>query len=262
MAEIIIFLAIAGSALAGLWDLKTTEVPDEIPVFMAAAGILYWFAQSVVTGDPYPLLVSLVSSAVIGAAGYLLYRAGKWGGADAFIFAAIAAMIPVYNGQLFMISYAMNFVVVSAVYMVAYTAVLGAMNPRVFHYYAKELGRIWYYVAAPPLLYFAVVFFAGMQSPATMLYGATITFLAVFWPYAVVIEKKIFRKRVSVAKLKPGDVLEKMIWRGLTREEIREIKRKEKYAVVKEGVRFVPAFALTLVATLLYGNIFMLLFPI
>ncbi|MBI4018458.1 MAG: hypothetical protein HY368_02515, partial [Candidatus Aenigmarchaeota archaeon] len=63
-------------------------------------------------------------------------------------------------------------------------------------------------------------------------------------------------------KLKPGDVLEKMIWRGLTREEIREIKRKEKYAVVKEGVRFVPAFALTLVATLLYGNIFMLLFPI
>lgn len=260
MAEIIIFLAVLGSAAAGLWDLKTTEVPDEIPALMVAAGILYWFVNSVSTGNAQPLLVSVVSSAFIGAAGYVLYKTGKWGGADGFIFAAIAAMVPVYNGSLFILDYAMNFIIVSGAYLVLYTAAIGVMNPSVFSYFRKDLKKTWPYVAAVPLLYFPVIYLAGIASSPTTLYGIMLTFLVFFWRYAFVIEEKVFKKRVAVAKLRPGDVLEKMVWRGLTAEEIKEIKRKEKYVTVKEGVRFVPAFAINLVITLLYGNILLMIF--
>ncbi|MBI2578188.1 MAG: prepilin peptidase [Candidatus Aenigmarchaeota archaeon] len=260
MPEIIVFLAVLGSAAAGLWDLKTTEVPDEIPALMIVAGILYWFVSGVSTGDAQPFLVSVVSSAFIGAAGYALYKAGKWGGADAFIFSAIAAMVPVYNGRLFILDYAMNFIIVSGAYLLLYTAAIGVMNPSVFSYFRKDLKKTWLYVLAVPAVYFPAIYLAGAVNSLTIFYGALLAFLVFFWRYAFVIEEKIFKKKIAVSRLKPGDVLEKMVWRGLTAEEIKEIKRKEKYVTVKEGVRFVPAFAINLVITLLYGNILLMVF--
>ena len=44
MLEILI-IAVAGSVLAGLWDLKTTEVPDQLPIGMVVIGIAYWILQ-------------------------------------------------------------------------------------------------------------------------------------------------------------------------------------------------------------------------
>lgn len=257
MTELIVGLAILGSVVAGLWDLKTTEVPDEIPALMIAVGILYWFVSSVITGNSYPLLVSVFSSAIIGLAGYALYKTGKWGGADGFILAAIAAMIPLYNGRVFIVDYVMNLIIVSALYMVAYTAVLGFLNPGIFAHFFEDLKKNYLMVVLVPLAYFAVILLLGITNKFALLYGVIIAFLVLFYRYAVVIEKKVFRKRIAAAKLKPGDVLEKMIWRGLTKKEVREIRKKETYVVIKEGIRFVPAFAITLFVTLLYGNMFL-----
>ena len=40
-----------------------------------------------------------------------------------------------------------------------------------------------------------------------------------------------------------------------TIEEIKEAIRKNKFVVIKESVRFVPAFPIALIVTLLYGNL-------
>lgn len=262
MVEIIIAIAVLGSVLAGIWDLKTTEVPDEIPLLMTALGIFYWFVQMITTNNYFPFLISITTGTFIALIGYLLYRAGKWGGADAFIFAAIAYMIPVYNGRIFIVDYAFNFMIISALYMLVYSLALGFMKPKIFKHFFADLKKSWLYVIGIPLLYFLVLLATQRLSNALVIYGVLITFLLLFWRYALVIEENVFKKKVSVAKLRQGDVLEKMIWRGLTKEEIREIKKKEKYVIIKEGVRFVPAFAINLIVTLLYGNILFLIFPL
>jgi len=51
-----------------------------------------------------------------------------------------------------------------------------------------------------------------------------------------------------------------MIWRGLTEKEVRKIRRTKKYVVIKDGIRFVPVFPITLVISILFGNIFFLFF--
>ncbi|MCS7106355.1 MAG: hypothetical protein NZ942_03500, partial [Candidatus Aenigmarchaeota archaeon] len=64
------------------------------------------------------------------------------------------------------------------------------------------------------------------------------------------------------SKLKVGDVLaESKLWEGITQKDLIKIKKSgKKYVVIKEGVRFAPAFPLALLFTLYFGDVFPLIF--
>ena len=58
-------------------------------------------------------------------------------------------------------------------------------------------------------------------------------------------------------ELKEGDVPDgSKLWEGLTKEQVKEIKKSgKKYVVIKDGVRFAPVFTLALLAAILLGDI-------
>src|SRR3989338_6766287 len=118
MLEIIV-IAVIGTALAGIWDLKTTEVPDHLPYAMIGIGILYWLVNALATGVYTNLIISLTVGTILLALGLVMYKKGEWGGADAWILASIGYMIPVYDG-LFIFPYVMNFALVAVAYTVIY----------------------------------------------------------------------------------------------------------------------------------------------
>ncbi len=266
----IILLALLLTAVAGLWDLKTTEVPDELLAVMVVSGVSYWLISASITSDVYPLFVSLAIGSVLLALGLLLYKKGQWGGADAWILAAVGYMIPLYAGALFIIPYIMNFFIISAAYMIVYSFALGLKNRYVFHIFAKDLKKNRKILLIP----FAFLAFFLSLNYVTASLGyvtrafpvvemfALLLFLTVFWQYGKAVEKHVFRKRIPVSQLKPGDVLEDMRWVGLTRRQVASIKKKKSHVVIKEGVRFVPVFFLSLVATLLWGNVLFLILGI
>lgn len=259
----IILIAIIGSALAGIWDLKTTEVPDPIPMGMAAIGVLYWTGNWVVNSDASSLFISLIVGTALLAAGLLLYRKGQWGGADAWILAAIGYMIPVYNGSIFILPYLLNFMIVSIVYTVVYSIIVGLLHINVFRHVAKDFKQNAKIIvgiiggAAIVTLLAANLLPNGLGIIRIL---PLIVLLVLFWRYARVIEKKVFRKKIPVSKLKVGDVLESSKWVGLTEQEVKKLRRTKRFVIVKDGMRFVPVFAITLVLTLLYGNLFFVIF--
>lgn len=259
MLDFIVYIAILGSALAGLWDLRTTEVPDEIPALMSSVGVFYWLVSSLSSGDYFPLAVSVASGTLLLVFGMALYYKGQWGGADALLLASMAYMMPVYRGNLFIVDYVFNLFLAGSAYMIAYSVIIGVMNRRAFGYFLADVKENAKLVIGMPLAFAAFVFFIylqfGLLMPNAAYMIALIFSLVLFWRYAVVIEKKVFRKKIPAKDLKAGDVLDSMIWRGITDEEIREARRKNKFVVVKEGVRFVPAFPIALIVTLLYGNL-------
>ena len=259
MLEIII-LAILGSAIAGLWDLKTTEVPDPLPIGMVVVGIGYWVVNYFITTDSYSLIVSLAVGTALLAAGLLLYKRGQWGGADAWILAAIGYMIPVYAGQIFIVPYIFNFMIVSIVYTVVYSVVIGMMHPSVFAHVKKDFAANWKILTGiPAATVIAVLAISLIAPPAINLASGMVPLvilLVLFWRYALVIEKHVFRRKILSSKLKVGDVLEKGNWVGLTEKQISKIKREKRFVVIKDGMRFVPVFPITLLITLLYGNLF------
>jgi len=259
MLDIIIYLALFGSIVAGLWDLRTTEVPDEIPVLMSAIGVLYWLFISLTSGEYLNLIISITSGTFLLIFGMLLYYKGQWGGADALILAAIAYMIPFHNGEIFIFSYLPNLFIVGSAYMILYSVILGFMNPNTFKYFVSDVIKNIKYVLGIPSVFGAFILFSqykfGRIPDNSLFMMILVSGLVLFWRYAVIVEQKIFRKRIPVSKLKEGDVLDNMIWRGLSHSEVKKLIKNKKYVIIKEGVRFIPAFPLALIVTVLFGNL-------
>ncbi|MBI3190100.1 prepilin peptidase [archaeon] len=265
MIELLVLIAISGSVLAGLWDLKTTEVPDEIPLLMIVLGISLLFVEATIKADFYQLFVSLVTGTVVLFLGLLNYKHGGWGAADAWIFASIIYMIPFFNNRLFVMDFFFNFLIVAAIYTIVYAIALGFKNSYVFSYVSKAARKQLHIVVGVPVIFSVLVSvllaFRGIYNA----FASAATFAAVllamlFWVYAKSVEKYVFRKKIPVSKLRAGDVLEDMVWKGLTEEEVMKIKKTKRFVFIKEGIRFVPVFPITLVITLLLGNLlFMIL---
>ena len=264
MIEIIIILALAGSIIAGLWDLRTTEVPDPLPIGMVVAGIAFWMASWLLGGDLNSLLLSLGVGTALLAIGLLLYKKGQWGGADAWILAAIGYMVPVCRGELFIVPYLFNFMLVSIAYTVVYSLVIGLLHASVFRHVAKDFAQNIRILAGAPVIVLVVLLVASAQVPQIIGLAPTIVppiiLLVLFWRYAVVIERRVFKKKIPTGRLSVGDVLENGNWVGLTERQVRKLKREKRYVVIKDGMRFVPVFAIALVLTLLFGNLFFVIF--
>ncbi len=262
MIEILIVIAI-GTIIAGIWDLKTTEVPDELAIGLVVIGILYWLANWLLMGDFTSFMFSMLVGSILLGVGLLLYKKGQWGGADAWIMAAVGYSIPFYNGQLFIIPYVMNFMIVSIVYTVLYAGIMGFTNPKTLPLFKKDLKGNARMISIP-FIASVIVYLAYLSTNIRHLLPLStvlisIFLVVIFWRYALVIEKHVFRKKISAKKLKVGDVLENMNWIGLTERQVRNLKKTRRQVVIKTGVRFVPVFAITLLLTLLYGNLFLIL---
>jgi len=86
--------------------------------------------------------------------------------------------------------------------------------------------------------------------------------LFVIFKFSKSVEDFGFKKKIPVGKLRVGDVLlESKEFVGLSPRQVAAVKRSgRKFVVIKEGVRFAPAFPLALLFTLLYGDaIFLIL---
>lgn len=258
-----ILIALFLSVIAGLWDLFTTEVPDEIPLLIAVSGIFFIY----ISGSMPMLFGSLIIGTIVLAIGYLLYKKGHWGGADAFMLAAISYAIPILNARIFIFDFIPNLLIVGTAYIVIYAIFLGIKYKYIWNFYVKDLKKNYKYVIGIPAMFLAFILLLIFMTvgympvdymPLFKIFGL-IVFVTLFWRYGKVIENRIFRREVSPSELKAGDVLENMIWRGLTEEEVKKLRRTKKKYIVKEGVRFVPAFPLALAITILYGNLLLLI---
>lgn len=92
-----LIVAFFGSVYAALWDLKTTEIPDEIPHAMIIFALVFYGIQSVIESNYWIFLNSVIAGGIIFALGFIMYYAGQWGGGDAKILAAIIFLLPVAN---------------------------------------------------------------------------------------------------------------------------------------------------------------------
>lgn len=258
----IIGFAFVLTAIAGYFDLRTTEVPDEIPALLIAVSVFFWYINWAVTGNVFPLFVSIVGGSVLLSIGLLLYNTGQWGGADAWLLAGVAYALPLLNGSIFIIDYLFNFFLVTIVYMVLYAISLGIIHGKIFQLFCKDLKKSWLVVFSIPLayaLFVSIMAFFGFFNHSLIIILIVVVFMTLFWRYARVIEQHVFRKRIPASELKVGDVLLDSKWVGLTKDEIGHIRKRKKQVVIKEGVRFVPVFAITLLVTVLWGNVFFLI---
>ncbi|MBI2084419.1 MAG: prepilin peptidase [Candidatus Aenigmarchaeota archaeon] len=273
--------AFIGATIATIWDLKTTEVPDQVPYAMIAIALLFYGYQSLVGGTFEPILNSLIYGITFLAFGALMYYVGQWGGADSLILGALGFLLPyvpagfAHTSLRFPLSYLVNLFILGAVYLLAYGFVFSIRNKAVLQGFAKDfkaasnlllVGLVGLFVASYAVgigitkLFYQT--FDFQRAFYISLYPfATTALLYLIWKFSKSIETYGFRKRISISKLKVGDMLmseKKLV--GVTENQIKALKRSGKrYVDIKLGVPFAPAFPLALLVTLLYGDLIFIL---
>jgi preflagellin peptidase FlaK len=279
----ILFLIVAfiGSTAAGLYDLKTTEIPDEIPYTMMAVGIIGGVIKSYLAWSYMPLVFSFTVGLGFLGFGLIMYYTGQWGGGDAKILSGVGFLVPTLPSDVtktlffpFSLSFFFNLFLIGAIYMIVYALVLSIINRKIWTAFFKDMKA-----NVKTLLIFnfsLVVFFILIGFIFTKFFDFTFsdnlinlnltlvllcTGLFLLWKFVKVVEEVGFRKKIPVSQLKIGDVpLDFKVWEGVTKKDLTRIKKSGKKDIwIKEGVRFAPAFPLALLFTIFYGDVILLL---
>jgi archaeal preflagellin peptidase FlaK len=280
-------VAIAGSSAAAAWDLKTTEIPDEISYVMIVLGLLINAALSAATGDIWPLATSVLSGAGLFAFGFVMYYLGQWGGGDAKILAAVGFLLPSFAGMgqavevqplffPFPLSYLFNVFFVGAGYMMLYAFFMALKDRRIIVAFVTDvkassrmfaLGSALLLAALLTINYFLHFQLRMAFDGISIIYSSVsvvVLTVALFgvWKFAKAVEKIGFVRKVPMSRLSVGDVpLSSKLWEGLTQREVKRLKATGKrFISIKEGVRFAPAFPLALIFTFYFGDAILLLF--
>jgi len=276
--------AFIGTTIAAIWDLKTTEVPDQLPYIMIAVALLFYGYQSFIEWSFWPILNSVIYGLVFLGFGAFMYYIGQWGGADALILSAVGFLLPVapqgftQNILPFPVSYFINTFIVGAVYMLLYTFVFALRDRKILSGFVTDLKAsvnvmvigavglfILFYVAGlniNKIFYGSVDFTRAFYMSLYPLFSVVVLYIV--WRFAKSVELHGFRKRVPISKLKVGDMLlseKKLI--GVTEEQIKALKNSNKTHVnIKLGVPFAVAFPIALLVTLFYGDLILVLINI
>ncbi len=276
-------IGLVGFGLAGYWDLKSTEFPDWLPYSMIILALAVRSVFAWLSSDWGILSSSVLVGLAFLAVGLGLYFAKQWGDGDAWLLGALGFLFPnmpnasaavssgfAYSGVFpSPVGLLFNFFIVAFVYIIAYSVLLSFVKRGIWSGFARSFRReckgavmlVGGATAAYFVFLIAMFFCFGLVPPSPLLvasFPAIIAFIVVFSHYGMYIEKNLFKRRIPVSKLRAGDVPAGRHWRMLKPAEVKALKRRGGHIWIKEGVRFAPVFVITLVVTLLLGDLFSL----
>jgi hypothetical protein len=268
-----------GFGLGAYWDLKTTEFPDWLPYSIIISALAVRGISAYLLGDWWILFSSVLVGLLFLGFGLLMYLMKQWGDGDAWLLGALGFLFPTYSafemasspfqflGQFpFPMIMLFNFFLISFCYLIVYSIALGMRHRKAAAKFKKELRKgsrnIIMLIAGFAALCLVIVFYLNLSlgipiSTMRNLLALPVLFAAVivFIRYGRFVEHNLFRKKILVKNLRVGDVLIAEKWKGLTEKEVRALRKKGGSVWIKEGVRFAPAFIITLYVTLFLGSL-------
>ena len=222
MLEILLFIvAFIGSTAAGFYDLKTTEIPDEIPYVMIAIGIIGSIIASYLSWSYWPFVYSMVAGLGFLGFGFLMYYLGQWGGGDAKLLVGYGAVLPVFPTIFksvfspvvapwpFILTLWFNISIFGVIFGFLYAVKLAMKNRYKFAPEARKMlqkYKIILYVIFIGLLFVFVGFFSS-QDFGYLLAGTWASFTLMFYIIILLksVENSCMYKFVKPTKLEEGD---------------------------------------------------------
>lgn len=245
-------IAIIGSLAVGIWDLKTSDIPERIVMAMGCLGLLIAIGDTVVTGNVSYITSSVLTAVIFGIIGGILYVGKAWGDGDWALLVAVGINLTTFSiGSATILpvaaSYIVNLFFVGMFYSALYMSVFISRNERAIREFYGKMKENSKYALLAFLLSAALYF----SLPTIFTLAASVLFF-VSVPFYILslVGEKYMSRNISVKQLREGDVIAGGRIRGLTRSEVSRLRKAKKSITVKDGVRYGLVFFLALVATL------------
>jgi Flp pilus assembly protein protease CpaA len=262
MFEVIflICLALIWLVFASIQDLKKREVANWLNFSLIIFALGFRFFYCLFSQDNFLFFYQgLIGLGVFFVIGNLLYYGRMFAGGDAKLMISLGAVLPfsesffINLNILFLFLFAFFFV--GAFYGLVISLFLGLRN---FNEFKKELLK--QFKKNKKLIYSSIVFglvlmMFGLLENLFLFLGILFLLLPCLYFYAKSVDEVCMVKKIKVGELTEGDWLYKDVkvgrliikksWNGLTKKEIRLIKRHKKQVIIRQGIPFVPVFLIS-----------------
>jgi len=262
MLEIIflICLALIWIIFASIQDLKQREVANWLNFSLIIFAIGFRFYYSLFNANSFAFFYQgLIGFGIFFILGNLFYYGRMFAGGDAKLMISLGAILPLsseisVNIKIFT-SFLILFLAVGAFYGLFWSMIMGIKNfkklKKEFSKKLKQNKKSTYSTMILGLVLIFIGFFENLFFPL----GILIFLLPNFYLYAKAVDESCMIKKLKVNELREGDWLcqdlkigRKIIkksWDGLTKEQIKLIKKKFKKIEIKQGIPFVPVFLIS-----------------
>ncbi len=279
---ILIPIALIWLTFASISDLKSKEIPDWLNFSLIIIALAIKSIQAILTRDVFILLYAIAALVIFFLLANLMYYTKQWGGGDAKLIIGLGIIFTQYpteflnyfNPKLtipFAITFVVNILFIGAVYGIIWSAILAIKNYKKIKFNKNIFKRPMRIILPLVLLFFLSSF---LLPQIKYLFGvATIFFLVVYLIliFTNAVEQSIMIKPMALSKLREGDWLYKPVYYkkrlildnkkpSLTKKDISALKRFNiKSVIVKDGIPFVPAFLISVLISLIFGNFWLII---
>jgi len=233
------FLILFFLARFSIEDLKKGEVRD-LEIFLFFGISIVFFVFEIFQNYSFEILFSPLIFLFFST---LFFFLGQWGAGDSFILTSLGFILATdLKSSIFFLLSIFSFGIIFSFF---YALIFSIIKKKHF------------FLSIFPLLFLLLSFV--LQSFYSFIFF--LTFLYSSLPFLLKIQREFIRK-IKIEKLKEGDILfEFKIWRGITKEEIKKLRKKRKFVVIKEGVRFAPSFLISFILFVLFYKKVVILMP-
>ncbi|MBI2507952.1 prepilin peptidase [Candidatus Woesearchaeota archaeon] len=282
---ILILLAFIVTIIAVISDIKTTEVPDYANYFLIFSAVSLRVLYSLAAKDWSFTLAILYSSPIIFILASTMYYLKQWGGGDAKLLISLSLALATYpsfflnffspkNIFAFPITIFTNILIIGAVYSLVYASFIAFRNRKKFSKPFYEILRNKFKLQASiiTIIIFIAIILTITGIPKVIIFMISISPIVFFYIYIFIktVEVTCLIKRIPISKLMEGDlILENIVYKNkiihkknqdLTRKQLNLIKMANIETVrIKQGIIFTPAFLISLIISLIFGNLFLYL---
>ena len=264
MFEIIFLgvLALLWILFATIQDLRSREIANWVSFSLIIFALGFRFFYSLFLGEDFSFFYQgIFGVGIFFALGNLLYYGRMFAGGDAKLMIALGAILPIYgtileNVQIFFMFF-LVFFFSGALYSFGVSGILAIKNFKIFKkefvLQFKKYSKLIYLVMFLGLGIMAL----GFVEVIFFFLGILLFVLPYLYVFAKAIDESCMVKQVNVEKLTEGDWLYddvitgkkkiKAKWDGLSKEEIKIIRKKYKKVKIKQGIPFTHVFLISLI---------------
>lgn len=282
---LLLILAFIVTIIAVISDIKTTEVPDYANYFLIFSAISLRVLYSLTTKDWNFSLAILTSFPIIFILALTMYKTKQWGGGDAKLLMSLSLALATYPSFLlesfsprlifsFPVTLFINILIIGAAYSLIYAISLAIKNRKKFTKHFIEIIKSTRktQIKILSIIILAALLLTIIRIQKIILIMFLISPIIIFYIYIFIktVEQTCLIKMIPIEKLMEGDLIiedifykNKLIhkkYQELTKKQIEAIKKSNiKEVKIKQGVVFTPAFLLSLIVSLIFGNLFLYL---
>jgi Flp pilus assembly protein protease CpaA len=267
---VLFVLGILWMSFASVCDLKTKEVFDWLNYSFLLFVLGFRFFWSLFEEGSFVFFYwGLVGFVAFFILGNLFYYSRFFGGGDAKLMYGLGALLPIssslFENLEFFIGFLLVFFLVGAVYGLIGSLFLMVRNWKAFRkeFQRQIRKRVWVILSG---MFLGLILLGGglifLEEIAYL--GILIFLMAVLFVFGKTIDKSAMIVKRKVSELREGDWLYKDVrvgkeiiksnWEGLSKQEIKVLRRLEKDVLIREGIAYVPVFLISFISWIFLIN--------